>query len=69
MTDLTVIQILRRLARRAGVVGRVNPHAFRHASARESLLNGGDIGALSQILGLTQIVVTDQVCASFTVAS
>lgn len=67
MTGFTVIQILRRLAKRAGVVGRVNPHAFRHTFAREFILNGGDIGTLSQILGHSQILVTKQFYAMFTV--
>ena len=40
--------------------GRVNPHAFRHALAREFNLNGGDIGTVSQILGHAQITVTKQ---------
>ena len=47
--------ILRRLKRRAGVSGRVNPHAFRHAFAREYILNGGDLATVSEILGHSQI--------------
>jgi len=60
MTGSTVIQMLRRVGKRAGVGWRVNPHAFRHAFAREFILNGGDIGTVSQILGHTQITVTKQ---------
>jgi site-specific recombinase XerD len=66
MTGSTVIQVLRRMGKRAGVSGRVDPHAFRHAFARELILNGGDIGTVSQILGHTQIGVTKQFCAMFT---
>ncbi len=40
--------------------GRVNPHAFRHAFAREFILNGGDIETVSQILRHTQITVTKE---------
>ena len=65
MTGSTVIQMLRRMGKRAGVSGRVNPHAFRHAFAREFMLNGGDIGTVSQILGHTQIAVTKQFYAVF----
>jgi site-specific recombinase XerD len=65
MTGFTVIQLLRRLARRSGVKGRVNPHSFRHAFAREFILNGGDIGTVSQILGHTQIHVTNQFYSDF----
>lgn len=65
MCDSTVNQMLRRLKKRAGVEGRVNPHAFRHAFAREFILSGGDIGTVSQILGHTQISVTKQFYAMF----
>jgi len=65
MTGFTVIQLLKRMAKRAGVNGRVNPHAFRHAFAREFILNGGDIGTVSQILGHSQILVTKQFYAVF----
>jgi hypothetical protein len=61
-----VIQMLRRVGKRAGVKGRVNPHAFRHAFAREFILNGGDIGTVSQILGHAQISVTKQFYAVWT---
>jgi site-specific recombinase XerD len=43
--------IIRRIARRAGVTGRVNPHSFRHAMARFYLQSGGDLATLSKLLG------------------
>jgi integrase/recombinase XerD len=43
--------IIRHIARRAGVTGRVNPHSFRHAMARLYLSSGGDLAALSRLLG------------------
>jgi len=61
----TVIQMLRRHAKRAGVTGRVNPHAFRHAFAREYILNGGDLASVSEMLGHSQISVTKQFYAVF----
>jgi len=61
----TVIQMLRRHARQAGVKGRVNPHAFRHAFAREYILNGGDLASVSEMLGHSQITVTKQFYALF----
>lgn len=61
----TVIQMLRRLGKRAGVKGRVNPHAFRHAFAREYILNGGDLASVSEMMGHTQIAVTKQYYAVF----
>lgn len=46
------------LARKAGVEGRFNPHAFRHAAAREWLRNGADLATVSQLLGHQGIGVT-----------
>jgi site-specific recombinase XerD len=54
----TVVQMLRRRAKRAGVGGRVNPHSWRHAFAREWIRNGGDLASLSDMMGHTQIAVT-----------
>ncbi len=51
-------EILRRLKKRAGVQGRVNPHSFRHAFAREYIRNGGDVATLSRIMGHTDAQVT-----------
>ncbi len=50
--------MLRRLAKRAGVEERVNPHAFRHGFAREYLKNGGDLASVSNLLGHSQITLT-----------
>jgi len=65
MNPNSVIQMLRRLKKKAGVQGRVNPHAFRHAFAREYILNGGDLASASQFLGHTQIAVTKMYYAVF----
>lgn len=54
----TVVQMLRRRAKRAGVGGRVNPHSWRHGFAREWIRNGGDLASLSNMMGHTQMAVT-----------
>ena len=59
-------ELLRRLGRRAGCQGPVNPHAFRHGFAREFLRNGGDLGTLADLLGHTDIATTWQSYAVFT---
>jgi site-specific recombinase XerD len=46
-----VRRMLERVGERAGVKGRMNPHAFRHAFARTFLRNGGNLAALGRILG------------------
>lgn len=65
MNPNSAIQMLRRLKKRSGVLGRVNPHAFRHASAREYIMNGGDLASASQLMGHTQIAVTKMFYAVF----
>ncbi len=58
LTGDGIRQVLDRLARRAGVKGPVNPHSFRHAFAREYLLNGGDLATLADLLGHSTVQVT-----------
>lgn len=58
ITGVTVARMLARRAKRAGIEGKVNPHAFRHAFARDFLMSGGDLGALSDLLGHADVLVT-----------
>lgn len=55
-----IYQILKRLAERAGVEGRFNPHAFRHALARRLLTNKADLGTVAEILGHADVSTTHQ---------
>ncbi|MCD6552447.1 MAG: tyrosine-type recombinase/integrase [Anaerolineae bacterium] len=66
LTGNAVTQMLKRRAKQAGAKGPVNPHAFRHAFAREFLLGGGNLGTLSDILGHTDVEVTKMYYAVFT---
>jgi len=58
LTDSGVRQLLRRRGEKAGVTGRINSHSFRHGFARQYLLNGGDLGTLSDLMGHTDVKVT-----------
>ena len=58
--------ILRNIARRAGVTGRVNPHSFRHAFAREYILAGGDLATLARLMGHSQVSTTVNYYTLFT---
>lgn len=58
LTADAIGEVLRRLKRRAGVKGPVNPHAFRHAFAREYLRAGGDLSTLADILGHSSVEVS-----------
>ena len=66
LTESGVNQILKRLKARAGVTGRVNAHSFRHAFAREYVLNGGDVVTLAKLLGHADINTTAAYYAVFT---
>ena len=60
LTEGGIYQVLRRLAKKAGIHGRSNPHAFRHAFARGALENDADLGTVSQLLGHSSIGVTNE---------
>lgn len=66
LTDQGVREMLKRLKRRAGVKGPVNPHSFRHGFAREYLSNGGNLASLADTLGHSNVNVTWQAYAVFT---
>lgn len=65
LTESGVSQALKRLKKRAGVRGRVNPHSFRHGFAREYLKNGGDLATLARLLGHEDINTTTDFYAVF----
>lgn len=58
LTPSGLYQALRRLAKRAGVKGRFNPHSLRHTFAKEYILAGGDLATLSRILGHRDVSTT-----------
>jgi len=61
-----VSQMLNRRARRVGIEGPVNPHSFRHAFARDFLMDGGDLGSLADLLGHSSVLVTKEFYGVFT---
>lgn len=58
LTVSGVRMVLRHLAKFAGVLGRVNPHSFRHAFAKRTTVRGGDLAFLSALMGHSDIKVT-----------
>ena len=58
LTTGGVYQILKRLARKAGVRGRYNPHSMRHAWARQAIKRGASLKEVQEILGHESIVTT-----------
>jgi site-specific recombinase XerD len=65
MTSTSLHGMLRRLKKKAGVTGRVNPHSFRHGFAREYLKNGGDLATLARLMGHTDVKITSEYYAVF----
>lgn len=59
--------ILRVAARRAGVKGRYNAHAFRHGFARRYIQAGGDVSTLAKLMGHTSTTITTEMYAVFMV--
>jgi integrase/recombinase XerD len=58
LTSSSLCQMLKRRGKAAGCKGPVNPRAFRHAFARNWVLNGGNLETLTYILGHTSDRVT-----------
>lgn len=58
LSRMGVRWMLNRMADRAGIKDRHNPHAFRHAFARDFLKTGGEISQLAGIMHHSSIWVT-----------
>ena len=66
LTPSGLFQLLKRIAKRAKIRGRVNPHSFRHAFAREYLKAGGDVDSLARLMGHSDFGVTMEFYGVFT---
>lgn len=53
-----VYQVLKRLAKKAGVEGGYNPHNWRHGAARGMIKNGASLIEVCQLLGHSSVTVT-----------
>ena len=60
LTEGAVYARVKTIAKAAGVFDSANPQAWRHGFAKRFLWNGGSLGALSQILGHSDIKVTHE---------
>jgi len=54
-----IYQVLKRLAKAAGVVAGWNPHNWRHGAARRMLMDGASLAHVSQLLGHSSVDVTN----------
>jgi site-specific recombinase XerD len=51
MTTGGIYQVIKRLAKAAGVEGKFNPHSWRHGGAREMVKAGVSLSVVAQFLG------------------
>lgn len=58
LAPLGIYRAIYTLAERGQITGRSNPHAFRHAFARDLLRNGADLSTVSQLMNHSSIQVT-----------
>ncbi len=58
LTPSGLWQMVQRRAKRAGIEGPVSVHGFRHTFARLYLLDGGDLGTLSELMGHEDVSTT-----------
>ena len=58
LTPSGIHTIIEKIAEKAGVQGRHNPHGFRHGWAMGALRRGADLATVSQDLGHSSVVVT-----------
>ena len=65
ITPSGISQLMGRLKERAGVKGRVNPHAWRHAYITSTLLNGGNLGMTRIQAGHANISTTQMYLEDF----
>jgi len=66
ITSSGIELLMNRLKKRAGITGRVNPHSFRHAFAREYIRSGGDPITLARLIGHSDVNTTAAYYAVFT---
>ena len=65
LTPIGLHRMLKRIGKIAGCKGPVNPHAFRHAFARNWVMSRGNLETLSHILRYSSIQVTRSIYSTF----
>jgi len=59
LTRVMIFQIVKDLARKAGITKQISPHTFRHSFATHLVEGGADLRAVQEMLGHSSIVTTE----------
>ncbi len=59
LTRVMIFNIVRELARKAGIMKNISPHTFRHSFATHLVDGGADLRAVQEMLGHESIITTE----------